>query len=156
MSNAKGFDKPLGDHCQSTPEGLGSEEHPVGLGVLEAWDYLCLGVIPRNAFILAGASGTGAAHGPGYPVGVIKGLDSSLASYAELASAQRMVGVTLDLLGSAFHDPDYVAAACGALSACAGVPVIGPGDEVLGEVYRAFDEVLFRIEATGLEYDRAQ
>ena len=87
---------------------------------------------------------------------MIKGLDSSLASNAEFASAEGMVGVTLDLLGSAFHDPDDVAAACGALSACAGVPVIGPGDKVFGEVYRAFDEVLFRIETTGLEYDRAQ
>ena len=87
---------------------------------------------------------------------MIKGLYSSLASYAELASAQGMVGVTLDLLGSAFHDPDDVAAACGALPTCAGVPVIGPGYQVLGEVYRALDEVLFRIEATGLEYDRAQ
>ena len=87
---------------------------------------------------------------------MIKGLYSGLASYAELASAQGMVGVTLDLLGSAFHHANDVAAACGALPACAGVPVIGPGDEVLGEVYRAFDEVLFRIETTGLEYDRAQ
>jgi hypothetical protein len=67
-----------------------------------------------------------------------------------------MVGVTLDLLGTAFHDPDDVAAACGALPACAGVPVIGPGDQVFGEVYRALDEVLFRIETTGLKYDRAQ
>ena len=146
----------FGDHCQSTPEGLGGQEYPVGLGILEAWDYFCLGVIPRYTFILAGASGTGAAHGPGYPVGVVKGLDSCLSSYTELASAQGMVGVTLDLLGSAFHDPNDVAAACGALPARAGIPVIGPGDQVFGEVYRALDEVLFRIETTGLKYDRAQ
>ena len=137
--DAGGLGETVRKHPQVAAHGLGDHDGVVaavvelaGEGVHPLW-------VPGNGVELAGAAVAAALHWAGDAVGMIEGLDASLATGVGLALVGGVEGIALHLLGAAFHHSHQDALAGRAVAAEAGVPVVLAADEVLGQADGGLD-----------------
>ena len=100
------------------------------------------GFVPRYGGILSAASCSLSNHRSGDAVGVVEGLQASLASDAVSAQIGRIDGVALNFLGPALHYSDHQPLGFGALAADGCVPVVPAGNQVFGQLNGALGDEL--------------
>ena len=155
VAGARGRDEAVDDHAGMRPDRVRDHDglRPV-LELLELQGDARYRVRPAYLLPRACAALSDAEQRRADAVGVVQRLEARLAPRAVLAAVDRMVDVALDLLGPALHHADDDALARRALPAQRRVPVVEPGDHVLGHLQRRLDEHLVWRNAAGLEHDR--
>ena len=151
---ADGFGEPGNQHPHVTTHGPGHDSYPAR-GGLNSGPQGVQGGIPIYRLVLARTTGTGAAHGTGYTVGVVGGLERGFATRALLSQVGGVEGVALDLLRPPFHHPDDDPFARRASAAKAGVPVVLASDQILREFRRTLEAELTLADAKAFAGHRA-
>ena len=147
--------EPLDYEAEVRAHGVGSHDH-AGLitGFLLNFQLLgqtTHGIGPADLAEAAGSSLPHPQHRSAYAVRMIERLESGLAPRAVLSAVGGIIDVAFDLLGAPLHYATDDSLGGGALAADSGIPVVDPGDEVLGHLDGGLNEELLFRDAAGLE-----